>query len=186
VLTTKNVSMKKNSIILVLILIIWSGCSQPDRFDVWTVKEGQHHFTGKKRALNYRTQCARCILEANLAYEEIPGVNKLFGFPDALHHHTHSVRAGWRWNESTGRFNIIPYLYRNSKREIHEPIGSVLPGEEFLICVGIKDNQYIVSFNDNLFSTERTGNFAGLYVNWPYFGGQLPAKQAGTLKIAFL
>lgn len=147
------------------------------RVKEYLIKKGRHRstFCWRPTTQNNFTfyfsfdDTAKYILEK---YNQ-PAINKLVGFSDGtIFHHKNSFRIGWNYNIQTDCIDIYSYIYKDSVRsEFH--IGSVNINAKYEIKVRCTNESYIVKFNRNLYSFERSQEIKWGYKNilWPYFGG---------------
>lgn len=111
------------------------------------------------------------------------GITKVFGYADGFRHHRHSVRLGILWDRETDRVKVLAYIYQDGKRHWHE-LGTGLRGGTYKASIRVTSGEYVVTFNDNVYRTQRTGK-GPLFPLYPYFGGTQPAPEDMVFVLCF-
>jgi hypothetical protein len=147
---------------------------------LYEIIKGSHHFTPKKFKLFLGNKLTKQIkFTKTCLYEDVPFINKLFGFSRGYHHYN-SVRFGWR--PVSNKIELVAYMYIKGNRilEIREDIHIAFIDVSTTYNLEIKqlNNKAIfkVSNKDNQLISVRefpfqTGFKLGYYLN-PYFGGK--------------
>lgn len=156
-------------------IIGWFSCVRPTGVYEYVCKQGEHRFKGHKGNKKH-SQCFQVKFDSSCEVEhEGHSINKLRGVSDAISHHAHSVRVGWRWKADIGKYEILPYVYQNGKWNREQVVlGTMQSNEWKAVCFGIKDGKYYVEYEGNKYETERTGYFPTTILRG-YFGGTSPA-----------
>lgn len=111
--------------------------------------------------------------------------NKLIGLSDSYHHHRHSVRLGWRWNNRVEKIEILYTVYRRSNRFI-ESICYIEPDIEYNFEVAVDKDKYLLWFDDTYIEVYRSSNWIlPRYVLFPFFGGDEPAPKDFQFELKF-
>jgi len=101
-------------------------------------------------------------------------VNKLFGIGYLPHHHSNSVRFGWRYMKDDC-INVLAYWYRGGKREFLS-IADVPIGKEYVYVLTPSSSCHtleIVGLTEKVSVPVPKGRFG--YLLLPYFGGNKTA-----------
>ena len=169
-------------VLAVAVVLVLSGCALKD-CHLYRVKQGRHVSVGT-RALRPTTDAFTFTIPEGFKGEPARvGITKVFGYSDGFRHHRHSVRLGILWDEKTDRVKVLAYIYQNGKRHWHE-LGTGMRGGKYPASITVTDSEYVVTFSDSIYRTERTGR-GPLFVLYPYFGGTLPAPQDMEFMLCF-
>ena len=112
--------------------------------------------------------------------------NKLFGmsfgfFPlfKQFQMHENSARFGWRYNPSTDKIEVAPYLYTNGKREYAETLGievfSCEIGKEYTMSITPFASFVLYSINSTKWALNQNIPSQKGFTAPLYFGGTCPA-----------
>jgi len=127
------------------------------------------------------TNSCSAFFDENCLYqiegENNSDVNKLWGFPSAIHHQIQSARLGWRCQDGEN-IEILTYCYKDSAINFDElhVIDTIKPND-ILNCTLINTRfEYIFQYSRDNYSIEQTVSkssdcFPIHYYLFPYFGG---------------
>jgi hypothetical protein len=110
--------------------------------------------------------------------------NKLIGISDDIHHHSNSIRIGWRYfNE---KIEISAIVYSNKKRTITK-ITEVLPNTFYNFSIKIQKENYVININHDIeFIIERKSKYRFIrYILFPYFGGKTKAPNKIQINLKY-
>lgn len=112
--------------------------------------------------------------------------NKLIGLSDGIHHHTNSIRIGFRWDPVKEKTELMSIRYVNGTRYI-DPITFIDTNTLYYFRIEIKKSHYLLSINNKTVSLLRESKwFLPRIVLKPYFGGTATAPKDFNFKINLL
>lgn len=119
------------------------------------------------------------ILEGDFSYQ-IPkqyDTNKLIGLSDGWHHHSNSIRLGFRWNRDNNSTQLMIIRYLNGERFI-EPIDYIQSNTLYYFRIEVRKTHYLVTVNSQTFTLLRESKwFLPRILLKPFFGGTTPAPK---------
>lgn len=152
----------------------------------YTIEEGNHspngfnfgfHSKGKtlqKKVIFYPD----CIYDLNDPANQ-KDINKAYGYTQSLFSNANSGRLGWRWSIEKQKIEMMGYVHIDG-RDIKEWeanlfICDINPGQVLDTFVSdIPGDKYLFRVNDSYLEVKRKGSGTG-YMEFPYFGGDIPA-----------
>lgn len=121
-------------------------------------------------------------------------INKLTGISFG-YHHTNSIRIGWRYNKSTDKIELLPYIYLNGKRLTEDKcpvIMSISTNQTIYGMLSHGNNNYkILLYTRDSGHTEYKISTGSLsipkigYVLFPYFGGNINAPHRMSIDMEY-
>lgn len=109
-------------------------------------------------------------------------INKLYGFTDG-DFNNNSIRIGWV-HLSGDVIEVWAYWHKSGQIGFHK-LGTTYPSKVDHYELSAQDAIYRFRFNDIVFETERIVEYQGgvRVRHYPYFGGDLPARNDMTIDI---
>jgi hypothetical protein len=158
-------------------------------YETFTIPKGSHDSGRNPKihrgsSLRFTVKFDSTAIYTSMLPRNQHAINKLFGISDCgSHHHTNSVRIGWRWlNE---RLELHAYYYNGSERK--DELIDVIEIDSPVKCsIDLSEDAYIVTVGNKTYRGIRSckkRNFIKYYL-FPYFGGEEAAPHDIRIKIA--